>query len=362
MALSRTRSRHLSESNKTYQLNVSRDGVVKSLGDQFTNKLTFLKELLQNSRRAGASQIDLTLSGAGVLTISDNGTHPFDFDRFFMLGESGWDAEMVSAENPFGIGASAMLFAASEVTIDSSTGYCQFLSEDLLAFRPVQREPAQRDSGTVIHLNLRQDVFQAIGANDDHGEAQFRPEIARLMDGFPLPVTLNSELVERPAALDDSFTPFVFGYYRTPDLSEPFSLSVVIYLQGFEVYRDHRIWRPQEIAVHLDSSRFHARVPDRDQLVDQDANVRRIEDAIKLHLAQRLIGLKEALAQHPNGRHDFVKHYSNQAKKRAPYLLNDCPLPDKTLFTCPHPWQQMGETFIDNQIDLSVGCRQRVNP
>jgi hypothetical protein len=60
-------------------------------------------EILQNARRAGATQVTVT-NGDGLVTVHDNGKGIDDFAKLLDLGDSDWDQAMEEAEDPAGVG------------------------------------------------------------------------------------------------------------------------------------------------------------------------------------------------------------------------------------------------------------------
>ena len=60
-------------------------------------------EILQNARRAGATQVSIT-NKDGLVTIRDNGSGIDHFAKLLDLGDSDWDQAMEEAEDPAGVG------------------------------------------------------------------------------------------------------------------------------------------------------------------------------------------------------------------------------------------------------------------
>jgi hypothetical protein len=73
-------------------------------------------EILQNSRRAGATEVNIT-NRNGFVTVCDNGSGIDDFSKLLSLGDSDWDDAMEKAEDPAGVGVFCL--APREVTICS---------------------------------------------------------------------------------------------------------------------------------------------------------------------------------------------------------------------------------------------------
>jgi hypothetical protein len=73
-------------------------------------------EILQNARRAGATEVHI-INSAGQVTVQDNGRGIADFAALLDLGRSGWDERTESAEDPAGVGVFCL--APREVCITS---------------------------------------------------------------------------------------------------------------------------------------------------------------------------------------------------------------------------------------------------
>jgi len=76
-------------------------------------------EILQNTRRAGASRVEITNSPDGFVTIQDNGHGIRDFSVLLNLGSSDWDPDIEDAEDPAGVGIFSL--APRDVIIESGS-------------------------------------------------------------------------------------------------------------------------------------------------------------------------------------------------------------------------------------------------
>ena len=74
-------------------------------------------EILQNARRAGATQVSITNLPDGVVLVRDNGQGIDDFEKLLDLGGSGWDDALERSEDPAGVGLFCL--APMEVTVRS---------------------------------------------------------------------------------------------------------------------------------------------------------------------------------------------------------------------------------------------------
>ena len=73
-------------------------------------------EILQNARRAGASDVRISNEN-GYITVQDNGSGIADFQKLLDLGGSGWDEALEQGEDPAGVGLFSL--APRQVTIVS---------------------------------------------------------------------------------------------------------------------------------------------------------------------------------------------------------------------------------------------------
>jgi hypothetical protein len=73
-------------------------------------------ELLQNARRAGASEVRITNKN-NLISIQDNGSGIQDFQKLLDLGSSGWNEQIESGEDPAGVGLFSL--APRQVVITS---------------------------------------------------------------------------------------------------------------------------------------------------------------------------------------------------------------------------------------------------
>lgn len=75
-------------------------------------------EILQNARRAGATEVTITQKD-GLVTIQDNGSGIQDFQTLLDLGGSGWTDKTERSEDPAGVGIFSL--APRDVTIESGS-------------------------------------------------------------------------------------------------------------------------------------------------------------------------------------------------------------------------------------------------
>lgn len=302
---------------KTTQLSVNPENLVKNLRFSFTQSTTVLGELMQNARRAGASYVNFDYDeSTKTLTVCDDGCGIESLKTLLTVAESGWDAELIERECPFGLGFLSALFACEAIGVDSKGGRFSVNTAELLAFQPIVIEPA--DWNGITRLTL--DQFKP---ESERIESQLR----RLARGFPIEVRFNGVSLDRPRAANSTL-PFIetelgnlylYGLSQGDDWlrqSEYFHL----YLQGLPVYHSHHERDPGHV-IHLDSSRFFARLPDRDMLIDEALVIAEVKRVLQREARHRLEVIKAELPAE-----DFVKGYDTLKTYRCLNLLNDVPL------------------------------------
>lgn len=111
---------------KSVQLQVNpRRFIERVLGKMFEHPGRALSEAMQNSRRAGASEIRIQVAtdpadpAKSVVIISDDGSGILDWSSLLIVAQSGWETELADKEDAFGVGFAALLFSAREVIIRS---------------------------------------------------------------------------------------------------------------------------------------------------------------------------------------------------------------------------------------------------
>ncbi|MHC4629248.1 MAG: hypothetical protein ACYTDV_19890 [Planctomycetota bacterium] len=96
-------------------------------------------EILQNARRAGATQVTIT-NEDGLVSVRDNGSGIDDFAKLLDLGDSDWDQAMKEAEDPAGVGIFCL--APRKVTI-CSNGKRLVITKDGWTGTPLELAPIE---------------------------------------------------------------------------------------------------------------------------------------------------------------------------------------------------------------------------
>lgn len=299
---------------KEVAMKVNPQKLVESLKYSFTNKTTVLSELMQNARRAGASSVKFDYKpDTNTLVITDDGCGIESMEALLTVAESGWDADVVEQEHPFGIGFLSALFACWHIIVSSKGGQIDANTDEVLAFKKIPVTAFDWKGVTRITL---------VGV--ELHEEYILNTLKCLARGFPIPVYFNGECLERPVA-ENSGLDFVdteIGKVYLHGLDTPIGRNseFEVYLQGLPIYRSHSYYADRHV-IHLDSSRFDARLPDRDKLIDEEESVEWIMEVLRQEIEKRLSSMKQTLSAE-----EFVMFYSMISAWRLLYLLNDVPV------------------------------------
>jgi hypothetical protein len=256
------------------QVRINEEGTLRNQRYAFTDRFTLISELLQNARRAGATQIEIRHDAASkVLLVTDDGRGIDDFQKLLSFNESGWNASTCAEERPFGVGFSKCLYAASRCIVASGCHWVDFDTGAALAKAPIdvmQTRPCEAIAGTRIELH-----------GVDLPDLGARIEI--LCVGFPVQVLFNGKALERRFAEAHLATmPSPMGtVHLTGTRDGKHSHHTMVFLQGFCVLNTGYSTLGTFNVVHLDSHQFVARLPDRDKLIDEDVQHKRIEAELK---------------------------------------------------------------------------------
>jgi hypothetical protein len=277
------------------QVRINEEGALRNQRYAFTDRFTLVTELLQNARRAGASRITIEYDDAAqLLNVSDDGCGIGDFQKLLSFHESGWDEVTAEQERPFGVGFSKCLYAASRCIVASGRQRVEFDTTVALALQPIDVVATDQEViGTRVEL-------YGVSLPD------LASRIEALCQGFPVLVVFNGRALLRAYAIDrlaTVATPIGAVYLARVSDGKAASCALV-FLQGFCVHSPSYFRMGEVNVVHLDSREFMARLPDRDKLIDEDRQLRRVDAQIKASWRAVLEEAKQRLAAD-----EFVETY-----------------------------------------------------
>lgn len=250
--------------------------LLNALSKTFSSSFTVLGELLQNARRAGASRVNFIVDDE-VIVVEDDGCGIENFATLFSIARSGWDDTIQATESPYGMGFAATWFACKTLEVSSRGLSLAAATSDLLALKRVDLVPATDTGKTRITLRS-----YTMGS-----APEVIKKIHSLSRGFPIPVSVNGEEVERKDALNESFIKTSIGYATPNAILEPDGRTY--YLQGLPIKiepNEQRYYHHSSV-THLDATQFEGRMPDRDSLLNPEEAKKKIK--LGLDAAARLM-------------------------------------------------------------------------
>jgi len=273
-------------------------------------------EALQNSRRAGATEVHVTVDTlakpAGrapephlAVTVTDDGAGIEDPAVLLSFGENGWSDDLVTREDAAGMGILSLAHRGCRIssrprTPDGQAGHGWSVDLEPEHFTGRSDAPVRGDdtapypSGTAVR-------FEAAESAD-----MIRAALASAARHYPLPVTFEGEALERKAFLDgavraEAWNGLAFGVYRDrrqgylePDLNF-FGLTVPVRLPTVETVHG-AVWSVRADVV--DCPRLELLLPARREPVE-NAFLAEMREAARL-------AVYRAMAADPEPRPAFV--------------------------------------------------------
>lgn len=320
----------------------------QSMKHLFAGTFSMVGELMQNSRRAGATKVEFQFEpDKSRLTVTDDGHGIRDFAALIQLCQSSWDEQITLTDRPFGMGLFSLFFAAQSVTFRSHAHQLAVCLEDVVNKRAldVHAAPSAPSSGTSIVLEglceplvskqwaCRSTATERFG---DLAAYRFAIELATRASGFPIPVFMNGIECERPAAQAALPGELIeIGFVSVPGIHLPACTdslpnvmrrnAVALFLQGLPI---GPVAERGAIIVHLAGEVFTAKMPDRAHLYDEENAMKRITAAIKAALQAHLVRQKALLS----GKQFVLKHWDDCAALGVMHLVNDIPWVPLSIF------------------------------
>lgn len=305
--------------------------VERILGKLFEHPGRAFSEAMQNSRRAGATEIRFLVTpdpedrAKSVVHIADDGSGILDWGKLLSVAESGWDDAVVEKEDAFGIGFAALLFSCRKLVVRSRGHELSLNRADAVKgvrFALAESKLAPK-TGTLIRL-------EGCMLDIDAATAKVREYAA----GFPSRVFLADEELPAPHRLAHDFVDTAVGRMRFgsfgADGAYPFN-TVYAYYQGLPISvpvgNRNRSSEPS-LVVHVDERAYPARAPDRAGLCNPDGFHKAFLEAARQHWESTLREIFKAVSAA-----EFVDRYWSLAKRfGCADLLNRCPvLPARAL-------------------------------
>lgn len=307
----------MTNTNQTVTLDVDKTQFIAKLGGAFASKLSVVRELIQNARRAGSPVVSIIWDAtAKKLVVADEGDGIKDFQKLFTVAQTGWPDDMQQQEAPWGTGFMSAVYAAKEIEIVSNGIALKAKTADILSFSSIETVPVPVTPGTSVTL-IDVDLPDLVRDIED------------MVQAYPIPVYFNGKELPRPFAekaehLDLRWVETnigTIGVYGEEGINDTSDFDSVLYLQGFEVARTKAAIRYAKNVnrVHLDPKKFTAVYPDRDRLKDEEEAISAVKRALITVFKHAIQDAKSSF-----GHKEFVMNFWDLAK-RVGYLdvMND---------------------------------------
>jgi len=308
----------------------------KNLKHIFHNSFSTMGELIQNARRADATQIDITVDhSARKIMIADNGVGIDDFNKLVDLASSGWTNEdIIANDKPFGMGFFAVFYACEKVVVRSKGQMLEATQDDIIERRTLAVVPCDMNGehATIIEMH---GVHVELLPLDDEQRNMFVRKLLSLVEGFPISVRINGNEAPRPLAVENlpgemsSVGYLSINGVHIADQSIPDKrhYSTKFFLQGLPIEESAYGYQNKHCIVHLDSKKFIAKMPDRKSLYDSEDQLSEVKSVIARRIKEFLSDEKARMEPQ-----EFVGKYFGATCDYRPDLLNDIDFVPKTLF------------------------------
>lgn len=286
------------------------------MGSVFTNRFKTISELVQNSRRAGASGIKIAFEEANEMlniSVEDDGCGIADLNALLTLSESGWGEEVTNSDNPFGMGFISTMFSAQRVDVYSNGQSISINTAEALAlndigdFMPCDDAPT-RGTKVVLH-----------GVCKTEETRQLIYKIEQMAKYSSLPIFFNEVELSRPYTLER-----LSQIHRVVDtpfgqlvLCNNFSTSITIVLQDACIYSSYT-YRSDTNYLFANHT-VKARMPDRDVILNEEETIKSINQWIMQFYADELKLTREQLQNDTL----FVEQNFEAIVQFAKPMLND---------------------------------------
>lgn len=266
----------------------------------FTDKYSPIREMMQNAKRANATEIDITYTEeTGRLTVKNNGEILNNFQDLLSVSSSGWGKEVQRAEKPYGLGfLSVLMSSASSVKVSSGSKSLTIDPKALLAGMDVG-EPTEHPQD---NLDPEDNIYIKGVEVSLKVKGLLEYKIKNLARHFPkeIDVFVNRLRVNRAAAEETIILPD-FGVL---ELLTPFgniiglgneNRNVPVCFQGFKTNDVlNNCSEIEGLVIHLDQNKFDARLPDRAAIINYKDIEGPLRDAIIAAVLQKIENLPMA--------------------------------------------------------------------
>lgn len=347
------------ENNNMISIQVNEKNLIKNIGQTFSGSSTVISELMQNARRAKATEVRFyTEPESEDLVVIDNGEGVKDFSKLLHVADSGWDEATKLEDKPFGMGFLSCLFAADIVVVESDGKAVTIDTQKAINQEAIVVESTGNTSpGTKITLkNFKspKGIEKLLGEN-----------LNILAAGFPINVYWNELEIKRPFAVNvlenlqevDGVLVSLAQNFFTVIYREHYSNHTVFaYLQGLPIYCSNnfgkKIPTANDIVLHLVGDDFKPRMPDRDKRIDEDLNAKKFKKIINDVVRKELLKLKASVSSE-----EMMKYWYLAKTYHCNDIFNDVPMLPEQVLSIPFATPIQVQDFHGSERNLEECSR-----
>jgi len=237
----------------------------------YSDRLAWVEELIQNTQRAGATRVDITVSN-DKFRIEDNGKGCTSPQVLFEKSQSGWSEE-IDIQNPFGEGFFSTIMVANMIRVESVGFVAEFDVRKMFEQNTVDCisvKGSNRKSGFVVELEDLEDEYMPWLVENRV------VEVAQFIRGIQF--YLNGKLIEHKSFTDTDGSPYAITVKN--DKFEGWLRPFVWGADGYKgdeytLYAQERKVKENYLAgvkglIHVKDGVLDLRAPDRKDVVYND--------------------------------------------------------------------------------------------
>lgn len=274
------------------KIEVNQNNLIRNLGSVFSNNVRFIGELIQNARRAQATQLKITWHDKGseydggylehdMLEFVDNGIGINDFSKLLTIADSGWNEATQASEQPYGMGFLSSVFACERMKIESLGQLMSFNCADLIAGGSANLSDYPMNEGARFIL-----------INPKIDKKKLEDQVEAFSCGLEMTVYLNGEVIEnscRPSLCEIEIPGIGVAHVGNSDRISDYR----VFFQGMQMDGARHYWVKN--FIHVTTLQFKARMPDRSAFINHDEVMNIIDKAWREHVVKEQI--KNAIAE-----------------------------------------------------------------
>lgn len=287
----------------------------------FKDIYCFLDEDVQNAQRAKATEVKVTIDRyENKVIIENNGNILTNPQALFSIAESGWDENVRSSENPFGMGFFSNITVSNLINVHSGNTYITFDVEKMIATSNTEIEVEELDDYyDGFKLVLNNFDFETANSWDIEERVKILGKYVHELD-----IYYNGELVEKKDLTEGDDSEYQFSI-EDNDCSGWIALAGN-YSWGDNVnifYKGRLVSKLENFPylkgdLHVSDKTLNLTSPDRKDII-KDEKLNAFRDLVKLYVEEYCNSLLTKGIEDINNYSSCIGYYVN--KKNVKNLI-----------------------------------------